>query len=112
MAVMMRQIAELAVQQLRKWEHYAKRWDLRLEMRDWQGRTQWHFICSGYAHSETEVLPWGSCGQSILTVHDGSNGYLLSSEQILARVVAHLRNVHRDIESVVYGLEINGESHG
>lgn len=104
-------IHELALDQLRQWEVYAKRWNYRLEMREWEGREQWHFICSGYAYSESDRMPWGSCGQSIATAHDGSHGYLLSTESVLARVVAHLRNVHRDIEIAVYGGENSGREH-
>lgn len=96
--------------QLRQWRAYAQRWVMQPEMRVTtsehslgEGINQLHLVCAGLRYHTIDPFPWGTCGQSIWVVFDGSVFVAVDTETLEAAVVAHIRNVHRDIESVVYG---------
>lgn len=102
-------IHPIAQKQLEQWSFYAKRWGLRAETRETEeghklgkGVLQLHLVCAGYAGNYDEPVPWGPCGTSVYTIHDGGNFSVFDTETINSLVVAHIRNVHRDIEETVY----------
>lgn len=101
------QFAPVADSQLEAWRFYGRRWGVALYMKynESMGRDEWHLCCAGLELTGTEQDGFGPCGQTILKAHDGANPYAITAEQILDRVVAHIRNMHRKIEPVVYSGE-------
>jgi hypothetical protein len=93
-----RQLSGLALAQLAAWRAYAARWYFRLEPR----RTD-----KGHRIPEVEQyhLVCAVCENSITVMSSEGIGYLLYADQILDEVTRHLRNIHRDLESTVYGNE-------
>lgn len=100
-------IAEIAAIQLKAWQMYANRWQLMPEYREREqtGVNELHLICAGLKNEYPQPMPFGGCGISIFTLWDG-NFRRIDIDTIKTLIVAHLRNVHRDMEEVVYnGLE-------
>lgn len=81
-------LAAIAQKQLSAWEQTARQWPVIVTPRD-----------DGCNH-----LSCAKCGMTLIPV-DSATGtpYELTHEVTLAALVAHLRNVHRSIESEVYG---------
>lgn len=97
-------MAPVAISQLEAWRYYAWRWGLALHLKfnEKLNRDEWHLTCAGLELTASQQDGWGPCGQTILVMHDGANPYHVTNEIILDRLVAHLRNFHRKIETVVY----------
>lgn len=76
------EVALLAQMQLAAWEEYAKVWPIN--------NNAHQMIC-------------GPCGGAIVRWVDG-NGipYTYTDHEVMALIVGHLRNVHRDREAEVY----------
>jgi hypothetical protein len=104
-------ISALGISQLEAWQVVAGKWTLQpgilvTEENHYLGPgvEQLHLICMGLRRHESDVQPYGGCGQGIVVLNDGFSGYLITDpETILMRVVAHIRNVHRKLEPEVYG---------
>ena len=89
---MARDLGDLAVRQLAAWEHVVREWPVQIGMRE---NGSFHLIC---AVCDMAVIPViGGVG-----VRDMGTSYTLTHNITLAALVAHVRNVHRDIESEVY----------
>ena len=107
---MRRPLAEIARTQLAAWETVASHWILtpvylatQEGHRDGPGVSQLHYTCGGMkGHANDSALPEGGCGQAIYAIDNGTGGYCTSSAIILAAVTAHIRNVHRGLEDMVY----------
>lgn len=106
----MRPLAPLAVRQLAAWEGVAKKWILipvylRTEEGHRLGPDVWqlHYTCGGMEAHRNDASPYGPCGQGILMIDNGSGSFYTTAELVLAAVTAHIRNVHRDLEDMVYG---------
>lgn len=102
----MSELALLAQRQLNAWRHYALRWGIRTELKVTAyghllgpGISQWHFVCAGLHDGAPE---WDGCGQTVIVLHDGANGYTLTEQEIRDALVDHLRRSHQKIEPVVY----------
>lgn len=76
-----RRIGGLAVVQLALWEAIARNWPVSLIKRE----TGTHLTCR-------------LCDVSVLPVDDNHADYLLTADIMIAAIVAHLRNVHRDLD--------------
>lgn len=105
----MRELANLAQTQLAAWEAVAKKWvmipsHLVTEEGHRLGRGIWqiHYLCGGLDNRRNDPPPYGPCGQSVMTIDNGYGSFHTSPGLILAAVTAHIRNVHRDIEEMVY----------
>lgn len=104
-----RKISPVALDQLKAWLRYARQWRLFPELRTTEenhilgaGVEQLHIVCAGFKGHEEEPQPWGPCGTSIYVFFDGSTFNLFDVATVEALVVAHIRNIHRQIEEVVY----------
>lgn len=93
----------LALAQLAAWRDYAARWYWHIQRRDTEtghrlgdGKEQYHAVCA-------------VCDTSMAVVMSEGTGYLMNTEQMLDAVTRHLRNVHRGVESDVYGND-NGQN--
>lgn len=88
-----RAVSPVAIAQLSAWEMVAREWPINFVPHD----DAWHAHCA-------------VCGTTITPLADyRGSGYWISIDIMLAAMVAHLRNVHRDIEGEVYkGDPING----
>jgi hypothetical protein len=102
-----KEIGTLAAEQLNAWRRYALRWHMRLEIKATAeghklgpGREQWHMVCAGYPSYDGPE--WQGCGQTIMVMHDGANGYDVTETDIRTFLVDHLRRVHLAIEPTVY----------
>jgi hypothetical protein len=105
-----RPLAQIAVRQLAAWERVARRWGLipvylatQEGHRDGAGTMQLHYTCGGMEHHGNDSAPYGPCGQAIFSIDNGNGPYCTCPDHILAAVTAHIRNVHRDLEDMVYG---------
>lgn len=103
----MGQLSAIAMSQLEAWEAVAKRWMLNPQIlvtvqghRDGPGLEQLHLTCGGYGISDTG--PAAGCNQTIWMIHDGHDYITFHNSDLLAATVAHIRNVHRNMEEDVY----------
>jgi hypothetical protein len=80
-----RTINPVAIAQLKQWEEMALKWPVRYEYK----LNDMHLCCA-------------TCGITVFAVEHYHKPYTASLEIYLAAMVAHLRNVHRDIEKAVY----------
>lgn len=108
----MRELANLALSQLAAWEAVAKHWVMlptylctESGHREGPGVWQLHYTCGGMDNHRTESPPYGPCGQAIMTIDNGHGSFYTSPGLVLAAVTTHIRNVHRDLEGMVYGIE-------
>ena len=75
-------IDPLAVQQLAAWERIAKDWPLRAQLKD----TQLQLVCL-------------DDGITVFVLVDRfGHGYTMTNTIVLAATVAHLRNIHRELD--------------
>ncbi len=74
-------LAPLAIHQLREWERIADTWVIQIVNFDGDS----HLLCP-------------ACDCSIFPVDKDGSAYIMTIEDIRARVVAHLRNRHRDLD--------------
>jgi hypothetical protein len=95
--------------QLASWRIYARRWCLLPELRHTErghmlgeGIEQLHLVCYGLREHCDQPMPLGPCGTSIFTLFDGGNFLQCDIETLDTLVVAHIRNVHREMEELVY----------
>lgn len=77
----MNQIGALAAGQLRAWEEIAETWVIVFVPRD----GELHAICP-------------SCDISIKPVQRDGAAYIMTTEELRAAIVMHLRNRHRDLD--------------
>jgi hypothetical protein len=103
------QISAIATKQLDQWKIYARRWVVFPEMRETddnhalgQGIQQLHLVCAGLRDHAEQSMPFGPCGTSILCIFNGGSFLGTDVETLESFVIAHLRNVHRKMEDVVY----------
>jgi hypothetical protein len=106
----MRELSNLALSQLAAWEAVAKKWimlPVYLGTEDGHrlgaGVLQLHYTCGGMENHGKDTSPQGPCGQAIISIDNGFGSYHTSPGMILAAVTAHIRNVHRELEDMVYG---------
>jgi hypothetical protein len=91
-----RAVGPMALAQLQAWRTYAAKWCYRLELRHTEKTyripdvDQYHLVC---------VV----CEQGFMTMMSEGIPYMLNTELVLDSLTAHLRNVHRDMEAIVYG---------
>lgn len=106
----MRQISALAHEQLEAWRKYARVWIVAPEVRHEgqngyrinPGKPEIHLVCLGLYHPSGNYLTVTGCGQSIFQINDGENWRNFDIETLESLIVAHIRNVHREIEDAVY----------
>lgn len=103
------QISALAHSQLEQWRIYARRWQVVTEYQvtpdnhpKGGGISQMHLVCAGLRHQFDQPMPWGPCGQTIQVIYDGDHFVMVDVETVESLIVAHIRNVHREIEEAVY----------
>ncbi len=83
----MKQLAAIAQTQLSAWEHVAREWPLQVVARE---DGSYHLVCA-------------VCDMSLIPViYTTGTSYTITHNVTIAATVAHLRNVHRQIESEVY----------
>ena len=101
-------LGALAIHQLEEWRRYARRWVLIPEERTMGedgyhvNGTEIHLVCHGLQYAEGTTQEVGGCGQSVFQLHDGRAYRYLDLETIEGLITGHIRNVHREIEHLVY----------
>jgi hypothetical protein len=105
----LRPLAPIAKRQLAAWETVARVWVLiPVYLATQEGHRlgpevyQLHYTCGGYPDHLDQDPPLGGCGQAIYCIDTGSGPFHTCADHILAAVTAHIRNVHRDLEEMVY----------
>jgi hypothetical protein len=97
-----KQMSALAINQLEAWRKFARRWMLVPEERARGEISEIHLVCHGLQYQDDTLPKTDGCGISVFQIHDGQNWRYLDLETIEALVTAHIRNVHREIEHIVY----------
>ncbi len=79
-------IGPIALAQLAAWERIADTWVMQIQTLTVLNRkTEVHLTC-------------GACDQSVKTVENDSGHYIMTIQEIRAALVAHLRNIHRELD--------------
>jgi hypothetical protein len=86
------EMAAIARWQLERWEDIARGWPMRTARRYDKIHHKWR-----------NYIECKQCSQLIFWLQDGHGNQIAWTEKdMLAQVVIHLRNIHREIESEVY----------
>jgi len=85
-------IGPIALAQLAAWERIADTWVMQIQTRYVAG------LIGGDPSKMEGHLTCGACDQTVKVIENDSGHYIMTIQEIRAALVAHLRNIHRELD--------------